>query len=255
MLVRLEPCSLVRRELFTVVEPFTRGARLGAYVAGATLALSLLGAVAVLTLQPSTETTSYVASDAPAVPDDHPVKARVAVEIDRALLEAAARYDAVGSRPLQLSREPDEAAAPDVPPPAEAAADVAAEAAVAAPAPALVAPPAPTAAAAAPAAVVPPAPTVSPAAPVVVDGDDLRAVIAEYFPNQVELAYNVIMCESSGNASAVSGAGYYGMWQFDLATWQSVGGAGLPSDASVEEQMMRARMLYDVRGWSPWGCA
>ena len=54
---------------------------------------------------------------------------------------------------------------------------------------------------------------------------------------------------------ANTGNGYYGLWQFDLATWQSVGGAGLPSDTSIEEQVARAPALYDRRGWSPWECA
>ena len=30
---------------------------------------------------------------------------------------------------------------------------------------------------------------------------------------------------------------------------------GLPSDASVEEQTMRARMLQQRSGWGQWGCA
>lgn len=62
-------------------------------------------------------------------------------------------------------------------------------------------------------------------------------------------------CESSGNPATNTGNGYYGLYQFDLRTWQSVGGTGLPSDASAEEQTMRAQMLYNQRGWSPWGCA
>lgn len=88
-----------------------------------------------------------------------------------------------------------------------------------------------------------------------VPAGELYERLAAAFPEQAEVAYAVVMCESSGNASANTGNGYYGMWQFDLGTWQSVGGTGLPSDASVDEQIMRARMLFDSRGWSPWGCA
>jgi hypothetical protein len=49
-----------------------------------------------------------------------------------------------------------------------------------------------------------------------------------------------------------TGNGYYGAYQFDLATWASVGGAGLPSDASPAEQDMRAELLYDRAGLDPW---
>jgi hypothetical protein len=59
-------------------------------------------------------------------------------------------------------------------------------------------------------------------------------------------------CESGGDYSINSGNGYYGAYQFDQSTWQSVGGSGLPSDASPEEQDMRAQMLYDQSGSSPW---
>ncbi|WP_312349905.1 transglycosylase family protein [Actinomyces sp.] len=62
-------------------------------------------------------------------------------------------------------------------------------------------------------------------------------------------------CESGGNPGAVNPAGYYGLYQFDLQTWASVGGSGLPSNASAAEQTARAQMLYAQRGWSPWSCA
>lgn len=78
------------------------------------------------------------------------------------------------------------------------------------------------------------------------------SVVARYFPEQAAKALRVTMCESRGNATTNTGNGYWGMWQFDLRTWQSVGGTGLPSNASAEEQTMRARMLYDQRGWQPW---
>lgn len=58
--------------------------------------------------------------------------------------------------------------------------------------------------------------------------------------------------ESGGNYSTNTGNGYYGAYQFDLGTWRGVGGSGLPSNASPEEQDMRAKMLYDRRGCSPW---
>ena len=65
----------------------------------------------------------------------------------------------------------------------------------------------------------------------------------------------IAQCESGGNPSINTGNGYYGMYQFSLPTWRSVGGSGLPSDASAEEQTMRARMLQQRAGWGQWGCA
>jgi hypothetical protein len=60
-------------------------------------------------------------------------------------------------------------------------------------------------------------------------------------------------CESGGDYGAVSSSGTYrGAYQFDYQTWQSVGGSGDPAAASPEEQDMRAQMLYDQRGSSPW---
>ena len=59
-------------------------------------------------------------------------------------------------------------------------------------------------------------------------------------------------CESGGNPQAVNPAGYYGLYQFDLGTWRSVGGSGLPTAASAAEQTYRAKRLYQQRGRSPW---
>ena len=83
----------------------------------------------------------------------------------------------------------------------------------------------------------------SAAAPAAVSGDDAAIWAA------------IAQCESGGNPSINTGNGYYGMYQFSLPTWRSVGGSGLPSDASVEEQTMRARMLQQRSGWGQWGCA
>ena len=59
-------------------------------------------------------------------------------------------------------------------------------------------------------------------------------------------------CESGGNPNAVNPAGYYGLYQFDIGTWRSVGGSGLPTSASAGEQTYRAKLLYKQRGRSPW---
>ncbi|MEU7168567.1 ubiquitin-like domain-containing protein [Streptomyces morookaense] len=60
-------------------------------------------------------------------------------------------------------------------------------------------------------------------------------------------------CEAGGRPSAVDPSGTYGgLYQFDVRTWQSLGGSGRPQDASAEEQTMRAKKLYVSRGASPW---
>ncbi|GAB2950628.1 hypothetical protein GCM10023080_006580 [Streptomyces pseudoechinosporeus] len=60
-------------------------------------------------------------------------------------------------------------------------------------------------------------------------------------------------CESSGRPGAVDPSGTYGgLYQFDIRTWQSVGGRGRPQDASAAEQTYRAKKLYVLRGASPW---
>jgi uncharacterized protein YabE (DUF348 family) len=60
-------------------------------------------------------------------------------------------------------------------------------------------------------------------------------------------------CESGGNPRSVSANGeYYGLYQFSLGTWQSVGGSGKPNQASSAEQTHRAQLLYDRAGRSAW---
>jgi uncharacterized protein YabE (DUF348 family) len=61
-------------------------------------------------------------------------------------------------------------------------------------------------------------------------------------------------CESGGNPRAVNPAGYYGLYQFSLSTWRSVGGSGNPVDASPAEQTARAQALYARGGAGQWGC-
>lgn len=59
-------------------------------------------------------------------------------------------------------------------------------------------------------------------------------------------------CESGGNPRAVNAAGYYGLYQFSVSTWRSVGGSGMPHLASPDEQTYRAKRLYASQGRSPW---
>jgi uncharacterized protein YabE (DUF348 family) len=60
-------------------------------------------------------------------------------------------------------------------------------------------------------------------------------------------------CESGGNPRAVSSGGRYrGLYQFSLATWRGVGGSGDPIDNSAEEQLFRAKVLYNRSGAGQW---
>jgi hypothetical protein len=63
----------------------------------------------------------------------------------------------------------------------------------------------------------------------------------------------IAQCESGGDPTAVSADGmYHGKYQFSVATWQAMGGSGLPSQAPEAEQDMRAAMLYSQSGPSQW---
>jgi len=79
-----------------------------------------------------------------------------------------------------------------------------------------------------------------------------RVASANYAAGAGGVLERIRMRESGGNYATNTGNGYYGAYQFNLGTWQGVGGSGLPSNASPAEQDMRAQMLYDRRGCSPW---
>jgi len=60
-------------------------------------------------------------------------------------------------------------------------------------------------------------------------------------------------CESGGDPEIVSSSGlYYGKYQFSPDTWESVGGKGLPTEASEAEQDYRAALLYERSGPGQW---
>ena len=69
--------------------------------------------------------------------------------------------------------------------------------------------------------------------------------------------YKIVKCESEFNPRAVNqqNRAHFGLFQFKLATWQSVGGKGNPIDASPQEQFKRAKILQEKAGWSQWACA
>jgi len=63
---------------------------------------------------------------------------------------------------------------------------------------------------------------------------------------------SLAQCESGGNWAINTGNGFYGGLQFTLGTWQGLGGTGLPSQASREEQIARAEALQARSGWGQW---
>ncbi|MFB9777291.1 ubiquitin-like domain-containing protein [Brevibacterium otitidis] len=69
--------------------------------------------------------------------------------------------------------------------------------------------------------------------------------------------YKIAKCESNFNPKAVnqSNRAHFGLFQFKLATWRSVGGSGNPVDASPQEQFKRAKILQQKAGWGQWSCA
>ncbi|MET1061143.1 MAG: transglycosylase family protein [Nocardioides sp.] len=68
---------------------------------------------------------------------------------------------------------------------------------------------------------------------------------------------SLAQCEAGGNWAINTGNGYYGGLQFNLGTWQSYGGSGLPSNASRETQIAIATKVRNANGgYGAWpGCA
>ena len=62
----------------------------------------------------------------------------------------------------------------------------------------------------------------------------------------------VAQCESGGNPSTNTGTGFYGLYQFDQQTWQSLGYRGTANQYSAAVQTQAAERLYAQRGSSPW---
>ena len=62
----------------------------------------------------------------------------------------------------------------------------------------------------------------------------------------------IAQCESGGDPTTDSGNGYYGKYQFSLATWRRMGGMGNPAQASEALQDQLAAKLYAQAGSAPW---
>lgn len=62
----------------------------------------------------------------------------------------------------------------------------------------------------------------------------------------------IAKCESGGDWAINTGNGYYGGLQFSPATWKSNGGAGMPHQASREEQIRVAENVLRTQGIGAW---
>lgn len=63
----------------------------------------------------------------------------------------------------------------------------------------------------------------------------------------------IARCESGGNPDAYNPAGYYGAFQFSLATWRGLGFSGDPRDYSYSEQKYAAvHLVARTGGYSSW---
>ena len=75
-----------------------------------------------------------------------------------------------------------------------------------------------------------------------------RQVVAPYRARLDRIAW----CETRRRWHINTGNGYYGGLQFDLATWQSVGGRRYPHEQNELNQRYRAVLLIRRAGYGPW---
>ena len=64
--------------------------------------------------------------------------------------------------------------------------------------------------------------------------------------------YSTRMCESGGNYGIATGNGYFGAYQFDLASWRGAGGSGMPHLNPPLEQDYRAVRWRQMVGTGAW---
>ncbi len=102
---------------------------------------------------------------------------------------------------------------------------------------------------------VPPKPKVTPSAPVAAPAQEpppsYVTTTQSYSPAGGVWA-ELRQCESGGDYATNTGNGYYGAYQFSLATWESLGYGGLPSNAPPAVQDQAAEQLQARSGWGQW---
>jgi hypothetical protein len=72
-------------------------------------------------------------------------------------------------------------------------------------------------------------------------------------PEQLQPWLRLAACESGLRSGALSNDGrYFGALQFALPSWRAAGGRGLPTQASLIEQLYRGEVLQRIEGWGAW---
>jgi hypothetical protein len=64
--------------------------------------------------------------------------------------------------------------------------------------------------------------------------------------------YKLRLCESGNRYDRNSGNGYFGAYQYSIATWNNYGGFARPDLAPADVQDAKAKADYARRGASPW---
>jgi hypothetical protein len=77
-------------------------------------------------------------------------------------------------------------------------------------------------------------------------------IFAAASPASADIYSNIRQCESGGNYGTNTGNGYYGAYQFSQQTWNGLGFAGVPSDASPATQDAAAAKLAASAGFGQW---
>jgi hypothetical protein len=98
----------------------------------------------------------------------------------------------------------------------------------------------------------PPPPSVTHPAPVVAALRVVPAVVITKLATTAGVWAALRRCESGGDYAENTGNGYYGAYQFSLATWRGLGLGGLPSQASPAVQDRAAERLQARSGWGQW---
>jgi hypothetical protein len=80
----------------------------------------------------------------------------------------------------------------------------------------------------------------------------IRAAAVSTHPSLSAVFACIRQEESGGSYAENTGNGYYGAYQFDPATWSSLGYSGRPDQAPPAAQDAAAQKLYSERGFAPW---
>jgi len=82
-------------------------------------------------------------------------------------------------------------------------------------------------------------------------------LFVEALPEETVAVWDALAeCETNSDWTKNTGNGFYGGLQFEIQSWQDVGGEGIPSNTPREEQIYRADKLRQLQGWQAWpACA